>query len=602
MSGPALSRVLSALSAHGHEARKNGSGFMARCPAHDDSTPSLSVSNGGGKCLVCCHAGCSTADIVAALGLSERDLFDESSAQSAHMIEVASYTYRDESNVPLFQVVRYAPKDFRQRQPDGTPNVKGVRKVLYNLPAVLAVAADGGTVLVVEGEKDADRFNHDADLADGSIVATCNAGGAGKWRDDYSPSLKGAHVVVVADRDEPGRKHAADVLRSVRPYAASVRVVEAAQGKDLSDHLDAGLGLGQLVNTTDATEKGAAASEPEPYPTLTIDWILDADIPAPTYLLPGIEEGDTFGLFGPTGSSKTLWTLAVGLALAAGRPILGKYEISRRYRVLMLSEEDSTARTMRRVRRLCACMGIDRQDIQDTFHVLSKSGFLATNPTALDRLRRTLDHLKAEVTFIDSINQTSGIKALKDAEAVREYYRDRIDPLRAVPSLRLICTVGHTNKSVWNRVQLTDPEALVFGSQDFLAATDASLLIRKHQKEPNVRVVECLKVRDGEKPNPVEIEIFNDRIASPDKTTCPFALLYRRDLQPDEASEAVRRATKEDAVVDFLRGRAPARFTRKQITEAISVSEDTINRAARNYPEIKTITPAGKPGLLWWEL
>lgn len=50
--------------------------FMARCPAHDDRSPSLSVGEGlDGRVLLHCFACCSTADIVAALGLHLSDLF-----------------------------------------------------------------------------------------------------------------------------------------------------------------------------------------------------------------------------------------------------------------------------------------------------------------------------------------------------------------------------------------------------------------------------------------------------------------------------------------------------------------------------------------------
>ena len=56
----------------GHRA---GATWMARCPAHDDSNPSLSISVGkNGKVLVRCHAGCDQRDVIAAL--SERGLWD----------------------------------------------------------------------------------------------------------------------------------------------------------------------------------------------------------------------------------------------------------------------------------------------------------------------------------------------------------------------------------------------------------------------------------------------------------------------------------------------------------------------------------------------
>src|SRR5258708_32833715 len=50
--------------------------WSARCPAHGDRNPSLSISVGGdGRALVYCHAGCSTDEVIAAIGLAPRDLF-----------------------------------------------------------------------------------------------------------------------------------------------------------------------------------------------------------------------------------------------------------------------------------------------------------------------------------------------------------------------------------------------------------------------------------------------------------------------------------------------------------------------------------------------
>src|SRR5579871_1733602 len=61
-----------------HRVRRSGDGWAACCPAHDDRSPSLSVSVRGGKILVHCFAGCSVQAICAALGLGLRDLFEES--------------------------------------------------------------------------------------------------------------------------------------------------------------------------------------------------------------------------------------------------------------------------------------------------------------------------------------------------------------------------------------------------------------------------------------------------------------------------------------------------------------------------------------------
>ncbi len=52
--------------------------FMARCPAHDDKSPSLGVKDcGDGFTVVNCLAGCETEDVLSAVGLSFSDLYPE---------------------------------------------------------------------------------------------------------------------------------------------------------------------------------------------------------------------------------------------------------------------------------------------------------------------------------------------------------------------------------------------------------------------------------------------------------------------------------------------------------------------------------------------
>lgn len=217
--------------------KPNGSGWQAICPAHEDKDPSLSISEGNdGTILVKCHAGCDTKAVLTRMDLDLRDLFP---AKEARRI-VATYDYTDEAGQLLYQVVRYDPKDFRQRRPGGPGeekwvwNLRGVRRVLYNLPSVLL---ERDSVYIVEGEKDVDAFQG------GPVTATCNVGGAGKWRDDYTKMLAHvAEVVVVADRDEPGRKHAAQVLDSLTRHGITARVMQPPEGcKDVSDMRAKGL-------------------------------------------------------------------------------------------------------------------------------------------------------------------------------------------------------------------------------------------------------------------------------------------------------------------------------------------------------------------------
>lgn len=123
----------------------------------------------------------------------------------------AIYDYKDEGGELRYQVLRFKPKRFSQRQPDENGgwihNTKNVRRLLYNLPAVIK----SQTVAVVESEKDADA------LIKIDIVATTNCGGAGKWRDEYSETLRGKDVVIFGDDDEPAQKHVKVVVDPMPP-------------------------------------------------------------------------------------------------------------------------------------------------------------------------------------------------------------------------------------------------------------------------------------------------------------------------------------------------------------------------------------------------
>jgi len=149
---------------------------------------------------------------------------------------VAVYPYYDESGRLLFEVCRLAPKRFLQRRPSGEWGIRGVRRVLYRLPELIA-APKHALVYIPEGEKDCDR------LAQWGLVATCNPMGAGKWRSEYAAFLRGRHCVVIADNDEAGHPHAVEVATSLAPVAASVRILylqNLPEKGDISDWIAAG--------------------------------------------------------------------------------------------------------------------------------------------------------------------------------------------------------------------------------------------------------------------------------------------------------------------------------------------------------------------------
>jgi 5S rRNA maturation endonuclease (ribonuclease M5) len=241
----ALARLTDALESKGCKPR----GKAALCPAHEDRAPSLSFAAADqfAGVVVKCQAGCSTVDVVEALGLTTADLFDEAKQSRAGYAITAEYAYTDEHGEVLFLKERRFPKDFRCKRPGGAWGIGDVRRVLYRLPEVVEAVRTGQPVYVVEGEKDADA------LARLGHTATCNFDGAGKWKAQYGDVLRGADVVVIADKDAAGRAHAADLHLDLTGKATSVKVLEAATGKDVSDHLAAGKTLDELVPVTPRT-------------------------------------------------------------------------------------------------------------------------------------------------------------------------------------------------------------------------------------------------------------------------------------------------------------------------------------------------------------
>jgi 5S rRNA maturation endonuclease (ribonuclease M5) len=238
----------------------------------------------------------------------------------------ATYDYVDESGELLFQVVRLPGKQFFQRRPTadgGFVNGLGdARRVLYRLPQVRAHISENRRepLFVVEGERDVHAI--EAAVA----VATCNPGGALKWTDDYSEALMGARsVVVVADRDEPGRRHARRVVESLARVGVAAEVVEALAGKDASDHLAAGHGLSDFVPVAlavDAEEFAAvevAQLVVEPVEEFAAVDEPGADSLASTPNGEAVIPADGVVLvYGSGGSGKTTLTLDLCFALAAG--------------------------------------------------------------------------------------------------------------------------------------------------------------------------------------------------------------------------------------------------------------------------------------------
>jgi hypothetical protein len=152
---------------------------------------------------------------------------------------VAVYDYADAAGVLLFQVVRFRPKGFRTRRPNGQGGwiygLAGIQPQLYRLPRV--VAAD--VVLIVEGEKDVETAERLA-LPDGWAVTT-SPFGACQWRHRYSRVLAGKRVYICPDTDKAGHDHVMQLGLSLYGWAREIRIVALPRTvKDLTEWIDDG--------------------------------------------------------------------------------------------------------------------------------------------------------------------------------------------------------------------------------------------------------------------------------------------------------------------------------------------------------------------------
>ena len=255
---------------------------------------------------------------------------------------VATYDYSDENNNLLFQVVRFDPKDFRQRRPDGHGDciwsLDDTRRVLYRLPDLATAIDFDEVVYVAEGEKDVDA------LRAKKLVATCNPGGAGKWRAEYSESLRGADVIIIPDNDQVGRDHAERVAGALHGVARRVRVLylekvwpACPEKGDISDWIEAGGTADMLKKLVEALPDWIVRV-PRLRP-LTLAEFFSLSIKLREMVLdPIIPEKGLAMLYASRGMGKTHIALGIAYAVATGTKVL-KWTAPRPRRVLLIDGE-----------------------------------------------------------------------------------------------------------------------------------------------------------------------------------------------------------------------------------------------------------------------
>lgn len=211
-------------------------GWTAFCPAHEgdgeNHKASLSIkATDDGRILAHCHTGCDPQKVILEAGLTWSDCFPPKAVSDKPKRKIVKeYDYTDLDGKLRFQAIRFEPKSFGQRQPDGKNgwiwNLKGITRIPYRLPE-LAQAPIDRTVFIVEGEKAVDYARSLG------LIATCNPQGAGKWLKSYNKHFDKRNVVIFPDSDPPqkngvivGAKHAEDIANSLLDTAKTIHILQ----------------------------------------------------------------------------------------------------------------------------------------------------------------------------------------------------------------------------------------------------------------------------------------------------------------------------------------------------------------------------------------
>lgn len=626
MTGPALTRLLDALAEVGSTTRATGNGYLAQCPTHGDANPSLSIGNGNGKVVLSCKAGCPTDQVLADLSLTWADLWDDPGEHAAAAGVgrpraarptprlVATYDYTDARGALLYQKLRYEPKTFRVRSRDSAGKeqwrIGDHPRVLYRLPEVIAAINGGRPVYVVEGEKDADR------LTALGLTATCNFDGAGesKWLEEYSAILTGAQVVVIADNDKPGYAHAQNIAKQLAEHAASVqmmRVKPDKHGADVSDHLDAGHTIADLIpiaappDVIAPGERKIVLTRASDIAMRRVKWLWTERLPLGEMALLGGREG--------IGKSTVCYQLAAdttrgrldGEHKGTGKP------------VIVAATEDSWEHTI--VPRLVAADAdlsmVYRVDVGQADAILTS----LVLPVDLAGLAASIKEVGASLLLLDPLlgRLDSKLDTHKDADV-----RKALEPLAKLAHDCECSVLGliHVNKS-----GSSDILTSLMASRAFTAVCRAVLfcMVDPDDETHARRVLGQPKNNLGRSDLPTLVFTIGSAIVGKDPDdgqpiSCGKVVWQGESDRSvaDLHSEAHRAGRDMDApgavgaAVEWLTGyltdsggRAPSAWLKRAAREEAEIPPATLKRAMQRMPvTVEVESRPGKPRITYWRL
>jgi len=588
--------------------RASQRGWIARCPAHADRVPSLSIGLGeNGQVLLKCFAGCPFERIVEALGLTVADLFPALEASQERPARISGKTQRPALSLIDLALDKQLPWQFLF-QLGVTENESGCVEIRYHLadgsPApryrlrTACIAKEGsrwskgkgeivpyglerledarraGYLVLVEGESDCWTlwYHH---------VPALGIPGAEMVGKLDATMLAGIdRLYVVQEPDTGGETFVQQVTRKLEAWhwAGKAFVVKLQGAKDANDlhkqdvhgfraawqqALDQAEPL--FFFRTSSVEQDIPVSNEQPA-IFSLRELLSWNLPPVRWAIPGIlPEGLTL-LAGKPKLGKSWLALSAALAIAAGGVAFGKQPVPQGD-VLYLALEDNVRRLQARAKQLLASMTAVPHGLEFalTWPRLQEGGLASLE-----------DYLKAhpQVRLV-VIDTWARIAPPSEGKRCSQYEED----YEALTPLKRLTDTYHISLLLVHHLRKTGASDVldeVTGSTGLTGAVDGALILKRERGELDATLF--VTGRDVEREQQLALSF--------DPATALWTLAGK--------AEEVNLSKERQEIIDLLREQVPDGMSPRDVAEALDKNYHTTRSLLRKMEEAGEIRRLGR--------
>jgi len=503
----------------------------------------------------------------------------------------AVYPYTDADRRLLYENVRYLPKGFRQRRPDGNGgyiyNLAGVERVPYRLPELLTSRQAGiDEIWFTEGEKDADNLR----------LLGFTATSFKNWTSDFNQYVKGAHAVLFRDHDQSGRRQASEAAKIIAGVAASLKVIdfyegEPEKGQDVSDWIAAqkaeGLSdeeiaerLSIIVEDAEAwtDTQGQTAPSFNLFKTKTAtEWLMDAkERPIPKELFDEFWfEGELSILFADTGKGKSILAVQIGESIASGRAIYGFSLTAEAQKVLYLDFELSDKMFEARYSEKPASgdYHVNHHHFADDFiraeidpEAMLPEGFTAFEDYLYASLEDLFIKTKAKILIVDNLTYLrSETERAKEALPLMK----TLKRLKSKFGLSILALAHTPKRDLSKPLTVNDLQ----GSKMLSNFADSIFAIGESHKDKNLRYLKQIKTRNAD----MKYDAENVRVCEVAKPSNFLQFQYLEFGRESDHLKEILEKDKDSLIQKAHELQAQGR-TQRDIARELGISASTVNR------------------------